>query len=95
MAVSSSLQSKIIISAQDRGLSTLLRKLSGEADATVSEFSRLGTAVSAAIGGIGAGFAIKKVSDWIEEYKMSAMSIATMFTDTMRGSGKDLNDVFD
>lgn len=95
MAVSSSLQSKIIISAQDRGLSTLLRKLSGEADATVSEFSRLGTAVSAAIGGIGAGFAIKKVSDWIEEYKMSAMSIATMFTDTMRGSGRDLNEVFD
>lgn len=95
MAVSSSLQSKIIISAQDRGLSTLLKKLSGEADATVNEFSRLGVAVSKAIGGIGAGLVIKKVSDWIEEYKMSAMSIATMFTDTMRGSGKDLNDVFD
>lgn len=95
MAVSSSLQSKIIISAQDRGLSTLLKKLSGEADATVNEFSRLGAAVSQAIGGIGAGLAIKKVSDWIEEYKMSAMSIATMFTDTMRGSGKDLNEVFD
>ena len=95
MAVSSSLQSKIIISAQDRGLSTLLKKLSGEADSTVNEFSRLGAAVSQAIGGIGAGLAIKKVSDWIEEYKMSAMSIATMFTDTMRGSGKDLNEVFD
>lgn len=95
MAVSSSLQSKIIISAQDRGLSTLLKKLSGEADATVNEFSRLGAAVSQAIGGIGAGLAIKKVSDWIEEYKMSAMSIATMFTDTMRGSGRDLNEVFD
>ena len=95
MSVSSSLQSKIIISAQDRGLYTLLRKLSGEADATVSEFSRLGTAVSSAIGGIGAGFAIKKVSDWIEEFKMTTLSVATMLTDTMRGSGKDLNDVFD
>ena len=95
MSVSSSLQSKIIISAQDRGLSTLLKKLSGEADATVNEFSRLGSVVSQAIGGVGAGLAIKKVSDWIEEYKMSAMSIATMFTDTMRGSGRDLNEVFD
>lgn len=95
MAVSSSLQSKIIISAQDRGLSTLLRKLSGEADATVSEFSRLGTAVSAAIGGIGAGFAIKKVSDWIEEFKMTTLSVATMLTDTMRGSGMAMDEVFD
>ena len=95
MAISSDLQTRITISAQDKGASALLRRLGGEADASVREFSRLGDAVRGVVGGIGAGLAIKKVSDWIEEFKMTTLSVATMLTDTMRGSGKDLNDVFD
>lgn len=95
MAISSDLQTRITISAQDRGVSALLRRLGGEADASVREFSRLGDAVRGVVGGIGAGLAIKKVSDWIEEFKMTTLSVATMLTDTMRDSGMAMDEVFD
>ena len=95
MAISSDLQTRITISAQDRGASALLRRLGGEADASVREFSRLGDAIRGVVGGIGAGLAIKKVSDWIEEFKMTTLSVATMLTDTMRDSGMAMDEVFD
>ena len=95
MAISSDLQTRITISAQDKGASALLRRLGGEADASVREFSRLGDAIRGVVGGIGAGLAIKKVSDWIEEFKMTTLSVATMLTDTMRGSGMAMDEVFD
>lgn len=95
MAISSDLQTRITISAQDRGASALLRRLGGEADASVREFSRLGDAIRGVVGSIGAGLAIKKVSDWIEEFKMTTLSVATMLTDTMRDSGMAMDEVFD
>ena len=88
------MNTRLIISAEDRGATRLLRKMGTEADSAVDKFSKLGTSITAAIGGFTAGYGVKTALGWIDEYKMDVMSVATMLTDTVRGSGKDIAKVF-
>ena len=78
------MNTRLIISAEDRGATRLLRKMGTEADSAVDKFSKLGTSITAAIGGFTAGYGVKKALGWIDEYKTDVMSVAVMLTDTMR-----------
>ncbi len=88
------MNTRLIISAEDRGATRLLRKMGTEADSAVDKFGQLGTSITAAIGGFTAGYGVKKALGWIDEYKTDVMSVAVMLTDTMRGSGKEIGKVF-
>lgn len=88
------MNTRLIISAEDRGVSTLLRKMGTETDATIDQFSRLGSSIAAAVGGFTAGYGVKKALGWIDEYKMDVLSVATMLTDTVRGSAEDIQKAF-
>ena len=88
------MNTRLIVSAEDRGVTRLLRQMGTEADASVDKFGKLGTSITAAIGGFTAGYGVKTALGWIDEYKMDVMSVATMLTDTVRGSGKDIAKVF-
>lgn len=88
------MNTRLIISAEDRGATRLLRRMGTEADSAVDKFGQLGTSITAAIGGFTAGYGVKKALGWIDEYKTDVMSVAVMLTDTMRGSGKEIGKVF-
>ena len=88
------MNTRLIVSAEDRGATRLLRRMGTEADSAVDKFGKLGTSITAAIGGFTAGYGVKTALGWIDEYKMDVMSVATMLTDTVRGSGKDIAKVF-
>lgn len=88
------MNTRLIISAEDRGATRLLRRMGAEADSAVDKFGKLGTSITAAIGGFTAGYGVKKALGWIDEYKTDVMSVAVMLTDTMRGSGKEIGKVF-
>ena len=88
------MNTRLIISAEDRGATRLMRKMGTEADSAVDKFGQLGTSITAAIGGFTAGYGVKKALGWIDEYKTDVMSVAVMLTDTMRGSGKEIGKVF-
>jgi hypothetical protein len=88
------MSTRLIISAEDRGATRLLRQMGIEADAAVDKFGALGSSITAAIGGFTAGYGVKKALGWIDEYKTDVMSVAVMLTDTMRGSGKEIGKVF-
>jgi hypothetical protein len=88
------MNTRLIISAEDRGVSTLLRKMGTETDAAIDQFSRLGSSIAAAVGGFTAGYGVKKALGWIDEYKMDVLSVATMLTDTVRGSAEDIQKAF-
>ena len=88
------MNTRLIISAEDRGATRLLRKMGTEADSAVDKFGQLGTSITAAVGGFTAGYGVKKALGWIDEYKTDVMSVAVMLTDTMRGSGKEIGKVF-
>ena len=88
------MSTRLIISAEDRGATRLLRQMGTEADAAVDKFGALGSSITAAIGGFTAGYGVKKALGWIDEYKTDVMSVAVMLTDTMRGSGKEIGKVF-
>ena len=88
------MNTRLIISAEDRGATRLRRKMGTEADSAVDKFGQLGTSITAAIGGFTAGYGVKKALGWIDEYKTDVMSVAVMLTDTMRGSGKEIGKVF-
>jgi len=89
------MNTRLIISAEDRGATRLLRKMGTEADSAVDKFGQLGSSITALVGGFTAGYGIKTALGWIDEYKIDVISVATTLTDTMRGSGKDIQKVFE
>lgn len=89
------MNTRLIISAEDRGATRLLRKMGTEADSAVDKFGQLGSSITAIVGGFTAGYGIKTALRWIDEYKIDVISVATTLTDTMRGSGKDIQKVFE
>ena len=89
------MNTRLIISAEDRGATRLLRKMGTEADSAVDKFGKLGNSITALVGGFTAGYGVKKALSWIDEYKIDVISVATTLTDTMRGSGKDIQKVFE
>ena len=88
------MNTRLIVSAEDRGATRLLRRMGTEADSAVDKFGQLGSSITAVVGGFTAGYGIKTALGWIDEYKTDVMSVAVMLTDTMRGSGKEIGKVF-
>ena len=91
---STNLQTRVILSAEDRGVSRLLTRLETEADHFVDKYSQLGSVISTALGGIGVGFAVKQAMKQIEELKMDVNSIAVTLTDTVKGSSEQIQAAF-
>lgn len=95
MPANTQIATQVILSAQDRGMTTLLKKVSGEADASVDAFSKLGMAITGALGGLTGGYLMKKAMDSIDDFRMSVMSVAVTLTDTLRGTNADLGKAFE
>jgi hypothetical protein len=95
MAANTQIATQVILSAQDRGMTTLLKKVAGEADASIDAFSKLGMAITGALGGLTNGYLLKKAMDSIDDFRMSVMSVAVTLTDTLRGTGADMQKAFD
>ena len=94
MASNTTMETTVLLTAQDRGMSTLLKKVSVEADASVDAFGRLGLAISGALGGLTGGYLFKKAMSSIDDFRMSVMSVAVTLTDTLRGTTADLGKAF-
>ena len=95
MPANTQIATQVILSAQDRGMTTLLKKVAGEADASIDAFSKLGMAITGALGGLTGGYLMKKAMDSIDDFRMSVMSVAVTLTDTLRGTGADMQKAFD
>ena len=90
----SRLNTRLIVSAEDRGASKLLNRLGAESQATVKQFSNLGAAFTTLIGGISVGYGTKKALSWVDDYRMDILSIATTLSDTWKDTGKSMEQVF-
>ena len=93
--MSNDLQTKLIVTAEDRGASTLLKRMGTEADMFVDKFSQIGSALTTAFGGITASMGIRKALSWVDDYRKSVLSVATTLTDTVTGDSKKIQDAFD
>jgi hypothetical protein len=87
------MQTKVILSAEDRGLSSLFRRLGGETDAFISKFQQLGTVLAGAMSTFGTGFSVRQALKWADEFEQSIFSIAVTLSDTVKGA--DMSKVFD
>lgn len=94
MAISQDLQTRIIVTAQDRGATVLLKKMAAEADATIDKFSQLGSALGSLMSGLAQGFAVKRALSVVEDYEMTVLSIATTLTDTLKNTNHDIGEAF-
>lgn len=94
MAISQDLQTRIIVTAQDRGATVLLKKMAAEADATIDKFSQLGSALGSLMSGLAQGFAVKQALSVVEDYEMTVLSIATTLTDTLKNTNHDIGEAF-
>ena len=88
------MNTRLIVSAEDRGATRLLRRMGTEADSAVDKFGQLGSSITAIVGGFTAGYGIKSALGFIDEFKMDVLSVATMLTDSARKSGQDIAKVF-
>ena len=88
------MNTRLIVSAEDRGAARLLNRLGAESDATVKSFSKLGQAFTGLIGGFTLGYGVKQALSWVDDYRMDVMSIATTLSDTWKDTGKTMAEVF-
>lgn len=88
------MNTRLIVSAEDRGASKLLSRMAAESDATVKSFSKLGTAFTTLVGGFTLGYGMKKALSWVDDYRMDVLSIATTLSDTWKDTGRTMADVF-
>ncbi len=88
--MSNNMHTRLILSAEDRGISTMMKKMSTETSATIDQFGRLGSTIAAALGGLTAGAGLKTALGWIDEYRNDVLSIAVTLTDTVKGSSSEM-----
>lgn len=91
---STDLQTRVILSAEDRGITYLMNRLKTESDLFIDKFSQLGGVISSALGNIGVGYGIKKAMEQIDTLRMDVNNVAVMLTDTVKGTSQEIQQAF-
>jgi len=89
----SSMDTRIRFSAEDRGLSSTMRRLMSDADAFALKFRDLSGAVTAGLSTAGLGLTLRDALKWADEFDQSVFAIATTLSDTVKAA--DMSAVFD
>lgn len=93
--MSQDLQSRLILSAEDRGATKLMERMAKQTDAFVKSFSGISSMIGSALAGIGVTAGMKQVIDWCDDYKLQITSISTALTGTLKETGKNLEDAYE
>lgn len=91
---STDLQTRVILSAEDRGITYLMNRLKTESDLFIDKFSQLGGVISSALGNIGVGYGVKKAMEQIDTLRMDINQVAVTLTDTVKGSSTEIQQAF-
>lgn len=91
---STNLQTRVILSAEDRGITYLMNRLKTESDLFIDKFSQLGGVISSALGNLGVGYGIKKAMEQIDTLRMDINQVAVTLTDTVKGSSAEIQQAF-